>query len=525
MTRQLLESIPEEMGLTLKKTAFSPNVKERRDYSCAIFTADARMIAQAAHIPVHLGSTPLSVRAAIEAGPLEPGDMVLLNDPFRGGTHLPDLTLVAPVFLSEREKRPIGFVANRAHHADVGGAAPGSMALASEIFAEGLRIPPVKLVRAGRIDADLLALFLANVRTKEEREGDLRAQIAANAVGARRIRALAARIGRAALLAAATEILDYSERLLRGAIRTWPAGTFSAEDALDDDGYSTEPLPIRVAIRVGRGGSVVADFTGTARQTRGGLNANAAVTLSAVLYAVRCAANREIPMNDGCFRPVTVVAPEGTVVNARFPASVAGGNVETSQRIVDAVFRALAKALPKVVPAASAGTMNNVTLGGVDPRTGRAFTYYETIAGGMGARPGKDGLSAVQTHMTNTLNTPIEALESNYPVRVRAYAVRRGSGGAGRSRGGDGVVRAIEALAPIEAAVLSERRTLPPYGLAGGEPGRPGRNTIVRGGRIAAKEDMPGKFRARLEPGDILVVATPGGGGHGRARKRTPALR
>ncbi len=517
--RHLLASVPEEMGAALKKTAFSPNVKERRDYSCAIFDGGAAMIAQAAHIPVHLGSTPLSVRAAIESGPLERGDMVLLNDPFRGGTHLPDLTLVAPVFLGT-ERRPSLFVANRAHHADVGGMAPGSMALATEIFQEGLRIPPVRFVRKGEVERDLLDLVLANVRTPLEREGDLRAQIAANAIGARRLTALAERVGKEALLGASGAILDYSERLLRGAIATWPRGTFRAEDALDDDGLGSDPVPIRVSVTVSRGGSVIVDFGGTAPQVRGGLNANEAVTLSAVLYAIRCAADRDVPVNDGCFRPIRLVAPRGTVVNALFPASVAGGNVETSQRIVDVVFRALARALPRVVPAASAGSMSNLTLGGADPRTGAAFTYYETIAGGMGARPGLDGLPAVQTHMTNTLNTPIEALETYFPVRVRAYAIRRGSGGRGKARGGDGLVRAIEALAPVEAAILSERRRLAPYGLRGGRPGKRGENALVRKNEKTNRTGatrLPGKWRGRLAPGDILVIATPGGGGHGRA--------
>ena len=503
-----LASVAEEMGVVLGRTALSPNIKERRDYSCAVFDARGALAAQAAHIPVHLGSTPLAVRAVLERVAMGPGDVVIVNDPFAGGTHLPDVTLVAPVFLP-RARRPFAYVANRAHHADMGGMSPGSMPLATEIFQEGFRLPPVRLVRAGRVVADVLALFLANTRVPAEREGDLMAQWAALRVGADRLCALAAARGVRRLAAEMAALQAYSAALMRATLARLPPGTYRAADVLDDDGLGATRLPIAVAITIRRGRARI-DFAGSAPQTRGPVNANLAVTRSAVLYVFTALAEEHVPPNDGLARPLTIAAPEGSIVNARFPAAVAGGNVETSQRIVDVLLRALARAAPDRVPAASAGSMNNLALGGA------GFAYYETLAGGAGAGPHGPGLSAVHTHMTNTMNTPIEALEAYYPLRVRRYAVRRGSGGGGRHRGGDGVVREIELLAPTEVTLLAERRRVPPYGLAGGGAGATGRDWVVRDGRARR---IAGKATFAAEPGDRLRIETPGGGGFGRARR------
>jgi len=510
--KNLFVSIAEEMGVALRRTAFSPNIKERLDYSCAVYDAGGATIAQGDHMPVHLGAMPLSVRSAIDAFPLERGDMVALNDPFRGGTHLPDITLVAPVFLPE-DRVPAFYVANRAHHSDVGGMSPGSMPLAREIYQEGLIIPPVKLVRAGALVPDLLALILANVRTPREREGDLASQLAANRVAEERLERLVAKYGRARVDGYAAAVQDYTERVVRQTIAGIPDGEYRFEDALDDDGLRDRPIAIRVAVRVG-GETAEVDFTGSDPQTSGGVNANFAITLSATLYAFRCLVRDDILYNDGVRRPIHVVAPEGTIVNARHPSAIAGGNVETSQRITDVVLGALGQALPEIVPAASQGTMNNVTLGGTDPRTGRPFAYYETIGGGMGGRNGRPGISGVHTHMSNTRNTPVEAIERYLPVRIRQYALRRGSGGAGRFAGGEGIVREYEALTDTDVTVLSERRVGRPYGAQGGGPGATGRNTLTRDGETTV---LPGKVHLQLKPGDRLRIESPGGGGYGKA--------
>jgi len=509
-----LAGIAEEMGVVLGRTALSPNIKERRDYSCAVFDAGGGLVAQAAHIPVHLGSTPLSVRAAIAHVPMGPGDVVVLNDPFAGGTHLPDVTVVAPVF-ARGAQRPFAYVANRAHHADIGGMSPGSMPLATEIFQEGVRLPPIRLVAGGAVVGDVLALFLANTRVPAEREGDLMAQWAALRVGGERLRELATRAGGIPRLARQMRALqDYSAGLMRAALAELPAGTYRATDVLDDDGLGARRLRIAVAITLARGRARV-DFAGTAPQTRGPVNANLAVTRSAVLYVFTALAREAIPPNEGLARPLTIVAPEGSIVHARFPAAVAGGNVETSQRIVDVLLRALAGAAPERIPAASQGTMNNVAMGGVVD--GRPFAYYETLAGGAGGGPVRAGASAIHTHMTNTMNTPIEALEAYYPLRIRRYAIRPRSGGRGRHPGGNGVVREIEFLAPAEVTLLAERRELGPWGLDGGERGAVGRDFIVRRGRARR---LPAKTTIAVEPGDRLRVETPGGGGFGHARRR-----
>ncbi len=507
-----LSAVAEEMGVALCRSAFSPNIKERRDYSCAVFDAAGEMIAQAAHIPVHLGSTPLSVRAAIARRPMGAGDVVVLNDPYAGGTHLPDVTVVAPVFIAGRR---VGYVANRAHHGDIGGMSPGSMPLASEVYQEGLRLPPVRLVRGGELDADLLALFLANTRVAEERRGDLLAQLAALHVGASRLAELMQREGVARTEQAMRALQDYSERLMRATLRALPAGEYDATDALDDDGLGTERIRLAVRIRIQRQRARV-DFDGTAPQVRGGVNTNLAVTLAAVYYVFRAIADTPIPANAGLMRPIEVVAPAGSLVNARFPAAVAGGNVETSQRIVDVLMRALARALPQRMPASSCGSMNNVAFGGFDQQRQREFSYYETVAGGAGGGPNRSGCSAVHTHMTNTMNTPVEALEADLPVRVARYAVRRGSGGKGARAGGDGIVREIEFLDDAQLTLLTERRTIAPPGANGGGPGRKGLNTIRLGKRTRR---LPGKATVRVRPGERLQICTPGGGGWG-ARKR-----
>jgi N-methylhydantoinase B len=558
--RNLFHSIAEEMGAALCRTAFSPNIKERRDYSCAVFDRDGEVIAMGDHMPVHLGSMPMSVRAAIAAFALADGDVVMLNDPFRGGTHLPDITLVAPVWVKGRPGRrhpgkaggpgrpphpkPDFYVAARAHHADVGGAYSGSMGLCREIYQEGLRIPPVRIMRAGKMARDVLALLLNNVRTPEEREGDLGAQIAACHTGIERLREICRRYGADRVRGAARGLLEYSEEMMRGFLEQVPRGTYRAEDFLDDDGISRQPVKIAVALtfhdapamprdsgggalkvrepqirsvpsRAGPHPAVTVDFAGSDRQVAGSVNAVEAITFSACFYVFRCLLQDDVPATAGLMRPIRILAAEGTVVNARPPAAVAGGNVETSQRIVDVLLRALAQVLPQRIPAAASGTMNNLTIGGIDPRTGQPFAYYETMAGGMGARPTKAGVSGVHTHMTNSLNTPAEALEYAYPLRVRHYSLRPGSGGAGKYRGGDGIVREIEVLTEAEVTVLADRRTIAPWGLGGGSQGARGKTCVLRqGGRV---QKLPGKFNIRLRQGERIRIETPGGGGWGKS--------
>ena len=509
--KNLFLSIAEEMGVTLSRTGFSPNIKERLDYSCAVYDSAGETIAQGDHMPVHLGAMPLSVRAAIDAGPMEAGDIVMLNDPFHGGTHLPDITLVSPVFLSGARK-PTFFVANRAHHSDVGGMSPGSMPVAREIYQEGLILPPVKLASRGRINADVRAILLANVRTPDEREGDLTAQIASNRVGESRLRETVARYGRRRTLDYAAALQDYTARVLRAAIREIPDGKYLFEDKLDDNGFGSDSIRICAAVTI-KGDSATIDFTGSDPQAAGPINANYAMTLSACLYAFRCLVGDDVLYNAGVSRPLTVIAPAGSIVNAQRPAAVAGGNVETSQRITDVVLGALGRALPDRLPAASQGTMNNVTLGGLDPRTGRRFAYYETLGGGMGARKGLDGLSGVHTHMSNTRNTPVEAIEHYLPVRIREYSIRKGSGGAGKWRGGDGLVREYEMLTDTGITVISERRRGQPYGAAGGDPGKSGVNSLIRDGK---SQPLPGKTELQLQKGDRLRIETPGAGGYGK---------
>ncbi len=508
--KSLFHAIAEEMGATLKRTAFSPNIKERRDYSCAIFDHHGDMLAQGDHMPVHLGSMPLSVKAAIENRNIGPGDIVILNDPYKGGTHLPDITLVSGVF---SRKKLIFYVACRAHHSDVGGMSPGSMPLAEEIYQEGLRIPPIKLMSGGKLNTDVWDLILSNVRTPQEREGDLAAMLGANRTGERRLMEVVEKYGWNEVSRYVTEILNYSERMTRHAISVIPDGTYEAEDFLDNDGITDKPIAIRVRIQI-KGDQAVIDFSRSDPQVQGSVNAVYAITASVVFYVFRTLVSLLIPSNAGGMRPLQIIAPEGTIVNARPPAAVCGGNVETSQRIVDVLYKCLAGAMPGRIPAASQGTMNNFTFGGIDPRTQKPVAYYETVSGGMGARPTMDGLSGVHTHMTNSMNTPVEALEHAYPVRMLRYSLRPESGGQGKWRGGDGVIRELRFLTKAQITVLSDRRKFPPYGLNGGEPGQRGMNVLIR--KDGRREELPSKFSTSVEAGDILSIQSPGGGGWGR---------
>jgi N-methylhydantoinase B len=519
--KSLFHSIAEEMGAALRRTAFSPNIKERRDYSCAVFDGTGEVVAMGDHMPVHLGSMPMSVRAAVEKLTLASGDVAILNDPFCGGTHLPDITLVAPVFLAAKRAGkgtgPAFYVASRAHHADVGGTYAGSMGICREIYQEGIRIPPIKLIAGGQLQEDVFRLLLNNVRTPEEREGDLNAQIAACHTGAARLSEIVERYGLTRVQKVLRELQEYSEKLMRAFLSKVAHGRYEAEDFLDDDGTGSGPVRIAVALafQAAPAGKplVTVDFTGSSPQVAGSINAVEAITYSACFYVFRCLLQEDVPAAAGLMRPVKLIAPAGTIVNARPPAAVAGGNVETSQRIVDVLLRALAKAMPDRVPAGSSGTMNNLTIGGIDERTGEPFAYYETIAGGMGARPDRPGVNGVHTHMTNSLNTPAEALEYAYPLRVTHYGLRKGSGGAGKFRGGDGIVRELELLADAEVTLLADRRSRGPYGLRGGIDGAAGKTEIIRTDRTC--QVIGGKASVRLKKGSRVKVESPGGGGWG----------
>ena len=508
--RHRLEALAEEMGSVLQRSATAPNIKERRDFSCAVFDATGRLAAQGAHMPVHLGSMAASVAAVIEAVEIGPRDVAILNDPFRGGTHLPDVTLVS--LATDERGEMLGYVATRAHHVDVGGMSPGSMPLATDIYQEGVIIPPLVIRREGRWNEPLLALISRNVRAPAVFAADLEAQVAAQELGRRRLGEIAASLPPHGLQQAIGELIAYSERATRAALRAIPDGRYTAADHLDDMLPGGPSFRIRAAVEIS-GDQLTVDFSGSDPQGPGPLNAVEAVTRSAVYYCVRCLLIDEIPMNDGCFVPVTVVAPRGSVVNACPPAAVSGGNVETSQRITDVVLRALAEALPERIPAAGQGTMNNVTFGGHDPRHARPFVWYETLGGGMGGGPDGAGLSGVHVAMSNTRNTPIESIEYELPVRITRYRLRRGSGGRGKHPGGDGLERVYEFLEPARGTVISERRRHRPWGLNGGEDGEPGRNVLRRaaGGEV----DLGAKAEFSAQPGDQLVVETPGGGGWG----------
>jgi N-methylhydantoinase B len=504
--RHALAGVAEEMGVALRRAAYSPNIKERADCSAAVFDPGGQMVAQAEHIPVHLGAMPASVRAVLDThGALQPGQQVCVNDPYLGGTHLPDLTIVAGVGAAGSGDL-LGYVANRAHHADVGGAAPGSMpASATEIAMEGIRIPPILIADAGGERADVVRLIAANSRTPGERRGDLRAQLAANHVGARRLRELADRMGPARLFEAMAAVCDYSDRRVRAAVRQIPDGCYRYSDVLEIGTGVT----IRAAVTVA-GDEVTIDFAGTDPQIPVNFNAVFAVTLSSAMFVFRMLTDPNAPPNAGCYRSLQVRAPEGSVVHARFPAPTAAGNVETSQRIVDVLLGAFAQAIPERVPAASQGTMNNLLLGtGGD----QAFSYYETLGGGEGGTPHRRGMSGVHTGMTNTQNTPAETVELDYPLRVWRYELRTSSGGAGMHPGGEGLIREIEVLADCTLTVQSERREHPPWGLANGHPGAVGRNILHRAD--GTKTDLPSKGTWQLHCGDRIRIETPGGGGWG----------
>ena len=520
--RNQLEGVAEEMGQVLIRGAYSPNIKERQDCSTALFDANGRMVAQAEHIPVHLGAMPEAVAAIRERDPV-PGDVFVLNDPFTGGTHLPDVTLVSPIALEggddDNRDDIVGYAVSRAHHADVGGMTPGSMpAGAREIYQEGLRLPPIRLLKAGKRDEALFELLLANVRSPDERRADLRAQIAANERAESRLRELIADHGRDRVDAAFDAVIDYSYDRIVEEIRALPDGTYEAADVLEGDGVTDEDIPIEVTVTVD-GEAIDINFAGTAEQVAGNLNAPLAVAKSAVYFVVRCVTDPEIPPNHGCYEPIRIDAPEGSLLNPTPPAAVVGGNVETSQRVTDVVLAAFANAAPDRVPAASQGTMNNLIIGGRErsgdesAATNGAFTYYETIGGGFGGRSEKNGMDGVQVGMTNTLNTPVESLETEYPLRVERYALRPNSGGEGRHRGGLGIERAVRVEADATVSLLTERRRHAPEGVAGGESGATGEN-LIDGEPIGAKATLD------VSAGTTVTVRTPGGGGHGNRDDR-----
>lgn len=496
-----LRSVCREMGATLRRAALSPNIKDRLDFSCAIFDADGELCAQAAHIPVHLGSMAYAMRTIVTAVTWQAGDMVIVNDPYLGGTHLPDVTVIAPLFV---DGYLLAYVANRAHHADIGCPRPGSMPLARTLAEEGMVIAPRHLLRAGIADADTAALLQAGLRNPAATLGDLAAQISANRSGLARLQDIVAARGRTLFSAGLAAVNAYAETLARSALAALPRGSYTFRDYLDGDGIDTGTVAIAVRVTLA-GDSALIDFTGTAAQVNGNINCPLAVTAAAVYYTFYTLMAADTPACAGSLRPLTIVAPHGCLLHAIAPAAVAAGNVETSQRIVDVLLGALAQALPARIPAASQGSMNNVAMGGRD------WDYYETIGGGTGAHAAGRGLDAVHSHMTNTLNTPVEVLEMHYPVRVRRYAIRRGSGGAGHHRGGDGIVREYEFLAPAAVTVLSERRITRPWGLVGGAPGSRGRNELNG-------QPLPGKCELEVAAGDRLTVMSAGGGGWGPAK-------
>lgn len=500
-----IEAICDEMGAVLQRSAFSPNIKDRLDFSCAVFDAQGQLCAQAAHIPVHLGSMAYAMRDLVGALEWGPGDMLIVNDPFLGGTHLPDVTLIAAVFSDDVL---IGFVANRAHHADIGAEAPGSMPVSQRLDEEGRVIPPSLLLRRGELDQALFADIIRATANPVGAQGDFSAQISANRIGAARLQALAEDMQPERYLRALTALNDYAQALAESRLNAIPAGEYRFTDYMDDDGQGNMRLPISVSLRVAEG-RVEVDFAGTAAQTQGNINCPLSVAAAAVYYAFRCLLPPQTPACAGSFRALRLIAPDGCLVNARRPAAVAAGNVETSTRIVDAVLGALSQALPEQIPAASHGTMNNLAMGA--RADSGSWDYYETLGGGMGGGPQHPGISAVQTHMTNTLNTPIEVVEMYYPVRVNRYAIRIGSGGAGRHPGGDGMIREYEFQAPAQVTLLTERRDSAPWGLQGGGDGRPGINRLNG-------ECVPAKVAFTVKPGDTLTLETPGGGGWGDDR-------
>lgn len=496
-----IEAVCDEMGAVLRQAAFSPNIRDRLDYSCAVFDPHGELCAQAAHIPVHLGSMAYAMRDLVKCRDWAEGDMLVVNDPYRGGTHLPDITLIAPVFANGI---CAGYVANRAHHADIGADSPGSMPIGSRLEDEGLLIPPTMLASGGETIRTVLDGIIAATHNPVVTEGDFSAQISANRIGVARVSALVSDRGVERYLTGLDEINAYGERMAHEALSDLPDGEYRFTDYMDDDGQGNSDIELRVLLTI-RDGNVDVDFTGTAGQVEGNINCPLSVAAAAVFYVFRCLMDERTPACAGSFRCIRISAPRGCLLNAYAPAAVAAGNVETSSRVVDLVLGALAQVVPRRVAAASQGTMNNLAMGS---RHDKGWDYYETVGGGMGAGVGGGGLSGVQTHMTNTLNTPIEVLESAYPLRIRRYALRGGSGGAGQVTGGDGLIREYEFLDSAEVTLLTERRTRAPWGLSGGRPGAVGEN-LLNGERLAPK------VAVGVKAGDRLEVRTPGGGGYG----------
>jgi N-methylhydantoinase B len=512
---KLFSSIAEEMGIILGRSSFSSNIKERRDFSCAIFDTRGDLVAQAAHIPVHLGAMPMTLSSVLTEMKLRPGDMVITNDPYKGGSHLPDITLIEPVFTSSLDNTstpPMFYVVNRAHHADVGGKNPGSMGLASCLKDEGFVISPTLLYALGNYNKNFIDEFLHNVRNPEERLGDLRAQIASLSRGNVRINDILKKYPLEHVFFTLDQLKEYAERLMQNVIKQLPNGLYSYTDYLDDDGSGSAPLPITVDLAI-KDSSIIADFSRSADQADTPINTVKSVVMSATAYVFQCLVGEGHPINQGTYRPLKIITRPGSVVDANKPAPVAAGNVETSQRIVDVLLGALSKAVPALIPAASSGSMNNIAIGGENSQTGQEFSYYETIGGGMGARPTMDGLSGIHTHMTNTMNTPIEALEHTYPLLVEKYGLRYDSGGEGLHKGGNGIIRSYRFLEKAFVSLLTERRKLAPYGLAGGQNGRTGKNKLVH---KTKRKKLGGKLVLKTEKNDRLVIKTPGGGGWGR---------
>jgi N-methylhydantoinase B len=499
-----LGAVCDEMAAVLQRSAFSPNIKDRLDFSCAVFDAGGQLAAQAAHIPVHLGSMAYAMEDIIDRCQWAPGDMVVVNDPYLGGTHLPDVTVIAPIFVAERLT---AFVVNRAHHANIGASSPGSMPLSTSLSEEGVIIAPTHLLKQGQLQTAVMDSLAGDID-----EGDFIAQISANKVGLLRLSELVAVMGVENYTVAVSQLNDYGERLALSALGGIPEGQYSFTDYMDDDGAGTERIPVTVTLTIG-GDAITADFSGTASQVEGNINCPLSVAAAAVFYAFRCLMPESAPACAGLFRPVHLHAPVGSLVNALRPAAVAAGNVETSTRITDVVLGALALALPERIPAASHGSMNNVAMGSAGDDGISAWDYYETIGGGMGASAAGPGLSAVQTHMTNTLNTPVESLEMHYPLRILRYQLRRGSCGQGLYQGGEGLLREFQFLADTSVTLLTERRSLAPWGLGGGGDAQPGENR-VNGALVAAK------CQYQLKAGDCLSIATAGGGGWGRRQRK-----
>jgi len=499
-----IDAICSEMGATLQKAAFSPNIRDRLDYSCAIFDAGGELCAQAAHIPVHLGSMAFAMSDVVSIIKWSAGDMVALNDPYKGGTHLPDVTVVAPMFIDDKL---IGFVANRAHHADIGSETPGSMPLSSSLFDEGLVIEPSLLVKDDVLDEKYFASLMKHMRNKQESSGDFIAQIAANRRGLARLAALIEKMGIKDYLRSLELLNNYAAALAKNSLAEIKDGEYMFEDVLDDDGQGHKDILIKVSVKFDKG-NITLDFTGTSNQVAGNINCPLSVTAAAVYYVFRCLMPAQTPACAGSFRSINIVAQAGTVVNASFPAAVAAGNVETSTRIVDVVLGALSRAIPELIPAASHGSMNNLAMGYQGDEQHAAWDYYETIGGGMGASQISDGLDAVQTHMTNTLNTPIESLEMKYPLRITRYQIRQDSSGLGRRHGGEGLIREYEFLAPAQVTILSERRKHLPWGLAAGGSAKAGVNTLNKI-ILLAKQSLD------VQAGDVVCIKTPGGGGFG----------